>query len=284
MLKIKKGDKLLINVFNNISELYNYCYKTPRRSGADKSSETGDFQFTNTRSLEEAYSLLLKGDEKLFKEIDKEAKKIDITKILGNAINRNVVINDVVGFQPNVPNFLMGIPTDMLNNKPRKRSQKIINICYNVSIHCGISHRQVKQAGTVYAKTIDILEKLGYRCNLYILSTTSYNGEHSYCLVRAKTDREPFNLKKMCFMLGNASYDRRVIFKWMESCDATYDMTHGAYGRPITDKETIRKELLNTLKLNLIIWNVQENQQVSVENVLNGLKEQGIEIKDDING
>ena len=281
MLKIKKGDRILINVFNNISELYNYCLKTPRRRGADRSSETGDFEFTNTRSLEEAYSLLIQGDEDLFKEINKKAKKIDITKILGNAINRNIVINDVVGFQPNVPNFLMGVPTDMFNVKPNKRSQKIINICYNVSVHCGISHNQVKSAGTIYAKTIDILEKLGYRCNLYILSTTSYNGEHCYCLVKVKTDREPFNLKKMCFILGNVGYDRRVMFKWMESCDATYDMTQGAYGRPITDKDTIQNELLKTLKLNLIIWNVQENYKVDINNVLKNLEEQGIKLKDD---
>lgn len=281
MLKIKQRDKILINVFNNISELYNYCLKTPRRKGAQKESESDDYGFTATHSLEEAYKLLIQGDEKLFKEIDKEAKKIDITKILGNAINRNVIINDVVGFQPNVPNFLMGIPTDMLNTKPNKRSQKIINICYNVSVSCGISHRQVKEAGTVYAKTIDILEKLGYRCNLYILSTTSYNGEHCYCLVKVKTDREPFNLKKMCFMLGHVGYDRRVMFKWMESCDATYDMTHGAYGRPITEKDTIKRELLDTLKLNLVIWNVQENYVVDINNVLKNLEEQGIKLKDE---
>lgn len=281
MLKIKKQDRILINVFNNISEVYNYCIKTPRRRGADNSSITGSYSFTQTRSLEEAYNLLLQGDEELYERIKKESKKINITKILGNAIKRNAVINDVVGFQPNVPNFLIGIPQNMINAKPKKTSQKIINICYNASVHCDISRKEIERAGAVYANVIDILEKTGYRCNLYALSTTSYNDEHCYCLVRIKTDREPFNLKKMCFILGNAGYHRRVMFKWMESCDATYEMTQAAYGSPITKKEIIKKDLLESLKMNLIIWNIQENQEVNVENILKSLEEQGIKIKDD---
>lgn len=281
MLKIKKEEELLVNVFNNVSELYNFCKNTPRRRTSKKESDNDDSSFSGTNSLEEAYDLLIKGDEKLFKEINKETKKIDITKILGNAIKRNSNFNDIVGFQPDVPTFLKGVPTSMINTKPNRVSQKILNICYNVSVSCGVSHSQIKKAGIIYAKMLDILEKRGYRCNLYILSATAYNGEYGYCLVKVKTDREPFNLKKMCFMMGNASYDRRVMFKWTESADYDEELTKCGYGRPVTDKERIRKVLDKVLNTNFSIWNVQENYQVTIENVIEQLENQGIKIKEE---
>ena len=278
MLKVKEEGKLLINVFNSISELYNFCRNTQRRSNAKNSSEDEDFDFYGTDNIEEAYSLLLNGDEKSYQEISRKAKKIDINKILGNAIKKNNNFNDIVGFQPDVPAFLKGIPTNMINNRPSKISQKILNICYNVSVSCGVSHSKIREVGTIYAKMLDILEKRGYRCNLYILSSTYYDGEYGYCLVKVKTDREPLNLKKMSFIFGNASYDRRIMFKWMEVADYDKELTRSGYGKPNTDKIKIAKALDKSLNSNFLIWNVQEDYQVTVENVMKQLEEQGIKI------
>lgn len=281
MLEIKKKD-LLINSYSNISELYNWLQKTQRRPTARKRSEsTDDINFYGTRSLEESYDMLIHSDEKLYKEIDEINRKIDITKIIGNKISRRKEKQDVVGYQPNVPLYLMGTPENMINQEPKKISQKILNICLNVSVNWSISKQQIKNAGSIYAKTIDILEKMGYRCNLYILSVAQVYSETAYCLVKVKTDREPFNLKKLCFLMANSGYDRRIIFKWLECCKMDNEITEYSYGRPITDKALITNTLRKHLKIEPIIWNIQsENKTVEIDKILEDLENQGIKIKE----
>lgn len=281
MLEIKKKG-LLINSYSNISELYNWLKKTQRRPTARKRSEsTDDINFYGTRSLEESYDMLIHSDEKLYKEIDETNRKIDITKIIGNKISRKKEKQDVVGYQPNVPLYLMGTPENMINQEPKKISQKILNICLNVSVNCSISKQQIKNAGSIYAKTIDILEKMGYRCNLYILSVAQVYQETAYCLVKVKTDREPFNLKKLCFLMANSGYDRRIVFKWLECCKIDKEITEYAYGRPVTDKTLITNTLRKHLKIEPIIWNIQsENKTVEIDKILEDLENQGIKIKE----
>lgn len=283
MLEIKKtNEKLLIDVFPNISEYYNYCQKTPRRKDAYKASEEIDddrTRWAGTRTLEDAYELLVNGDEKLFKEISEKKNKIDITKVLGNKIGKNRPFNDVVGFQADVPSFLKGVPTNMVNQTPLKISQKILNIFIDGAVSCGVSPEKIKTAGVIYASVIDILEKRGYRCNLYVIESSEYNGWSYYSVVRIKTDREPFNLKKIAFPLANPAYFRRVGFKWIESCNIDTEPTHSGYGRPIDSKEAMKKTLEKNLKMNVILWRKNEKYDVNVENVLKNLKESGIDLE-----
>lgn len=283
MLEIKKtNEKLLLNVFPNISEYYNFCRKTPRRKGASNASEeTGSdrTQWSGTKTLEDAYELLIGGDNELFKEIQEKKSKIDITKILGNKIGKNRPFNDIIGFQADVPSFLKGIPTSMINQKPLKVSQKILNIFIDGAVSCGVSASKIKEAGVIYASVIDILEKRGYRCNLYIIESSEYHSWRYYSIVRVKTDREPFNLKKLAFPIANPAYFRRVGFKWIESCNIDVEPTQSGYGRPIDSKEEMKKTLEKHLKMNVILWRKNEKYNVTVENVLKNLKESGINLE-----
>ena len=280
MLEIKK-ENLLINVFPNINDLVSWCKKTPRRSTADKSSESrSDTSWYGTKTLEEAYDKLLHTDDELYKKMKEKSREIKIEKILGNTYSRNKPFNDVVGFQADVPVYLKGIPQNMINVKPVRRSQKIINICFNISVSCGITREEVEEAGIVYANVIDVLEKAGYRCNLYILSAVDYNSENSYCFVKVKTDREPFNMKKLCFMFGNVGYNRRIMFKWIESSNMSEEPCNGAYGRPLTDKDKIKLVLKKYMKSDFIVWGIQHNRKAKIEDVLKDLKESGISLED----
>ena len=53
----------------------------------------------------------------------------------------------------------------------------------------------------------------------------------------------------------------------------------GGYGSTLTDKSIVKNQLEKYLKINLIVWNVQENYTVNVENVLENLKESGIKLE-----
>lgn len=281
MLEIRKDrEKILLDVFPNISEYYNFCKNTPRRNDAEDHSESNDDEcWCGTKTLEEAYELLVNGDEKLFKEISEKKNKIDITKILGNKIGKNRPFSDIVGFQADVPSYLKGIPTSMINQKPLKVSQKILNIFIDGAVSCGVSSSKIKEAGVIYASVVDILEKRGYRCNLYIIESSTYNSWDYYSITRVKTDREPFNLKKLAFPIANPAYFRRVGFKWIESCNIPVEPTEGGYGRPIDSKKKMKETLEKYLKMNIILWRKNENYDVTIENVLKNLKESGINLE-----
>ena len=277
MIKVKKNNELCLNVFSNISELYNYVNKTPRRSRASDSSESNDSGFAGTETLQEAYDLLLTGDEKLYKEF-KEARDLKIDRLLGNVVNKKSFKNDVVGFQPNVPAYLMGVPNNMINDIPMKLSQKVINIVLCMSVSAFVSKNTLKNIGMKYAQVIDLLEKGGYRCNLYMAHAGEYNDEKNICLFKIKTDREPFNLKKCVFPIAHPAMFRRVMFRWIECCDVDNELTNGGYGRPIENKNYIKTTLEKALKANFIVWNFQNSSDVTVENIIKKLEKQGIKL------
>ena len=276
MFVYKKG-KTLVNSFSNISELYNYIEKTPRRSGANNHSEDNDFGFTGTHSLEEAYDLLLSGDEELFNRF-KSLKKISVEKILGNVINRPKQINDIVGYQANVPQYLLGIPTNMINQQPKKTSQKVLNIIINLTVSCSVDRSHIEKVGNLYIQVLDLLEKAGYRVNLYMMQAEESHDYYYYSLVRIKTDKEPLNIKKCIFPIMHPSMNRRIFFKWEEVCDTTNEITHDGYGKPFTVTSIIKSTLDKILKSNFIIWNFQRwnnGNEIDVEakSVLKELKE-----------
>lgn len=282
MFYYKQG-KTLFNSFSDLSDFYNFIQKTPRRRGAEDSSETGDPHWTGTENYEEAIDLFLCGDEKLYEEF-KQGERLDVSKILGNNINRKKYKNDLVGFQPNVPNYLMNIPNDMINEEPKKISQKILNIAVSMSVSAGVSPANIKKAGMLYIKILDLLEKAGYRVNLYIMTNTYAGGSNNYnfhCMIRIKTDREPLNIKKCVFPIAHPSMLRRLFFKWDESCDADYELTDDGYGRPNTNTEEVKTTIDKILKSNFIIWKFQsiDKIEVATEKILKELDEKyGIKI------
>lgn len=273
----KKKNRLLINTFSDISEFYKFINTTPRRNSARKESEENDYDFSGTNNLEEAYNLLLGGDEKLFNKF-KSLNKISVDKLLGNVINRPKQRNDVVGFQANVPQYLLGLPTNMINQEPKKISQKVLNIIINLTVSCGVSRDKINKVGNLYVQVLDLLEKAGYRVNLYILQCSESNDNYYYSLVRIKTDREPFNIKKCIFPIMHPSMHRRIFFKWEEVCNTENEITRDGYGRPYTNTKKIEEVLNKELKNKFIVWNFQRyesggNINVEAERILKELKE-----------
>ena len=202
-----------INVFNNISELSKYVEKKERKSGRDAgSSEEGQRYFYGTNNFEEALELLRYGDDDLYKKVIEEKSKIKVDKMLGNARNRQTYFNNISGCIPNVPNYLIGNPQNMIDIKKNGASQKIINVILNIRVPSGVDADDVIKIGTKYISIIDVLEKSGYRCNLYsaVANTNSSNSKHSLLMVKIKNDREPLNIKKICFAVAHPSMQRRI--------------------------------------------------------------------------
>lgn len=275
-----KKDKDLLDTFSSISELYNYINNTPRRATAGNSSESGSNNFTKTKNLTEAYDLLLSGDETLYKKF-KSLDKISIEKILGNVISRPKSKNDVVGFQANVPQYLLGLPTNMINQEPKKTSQKVLNIALSIGVSACVDTDEIENAGNIYIQVLDLLEKAGYRTNLYIMTANEAGSNGNiYSMVRIKTDREPFNIKKCIFPIMHPSMLRRIIFKYWEVCDCykngTSDFTQWGYGSVNDNKSKTKNILKKALRTDFIVWRFQRfdnnKADVNVKSILQELK------------
>lgn len=279
MIEIKKDNKLL-NVFDNIDDYTRFLNdKSLIKIERKKTSETGDYSFTGTHSYEEALDLFMHGDQDTFNYIKKEQRKMKVEKLLGNSVCKKKTFNDLVGYQPNVPLYLNGVPTNMINEYKTKKDLKIINIFLDVCASAYVSTNSIRKAGTIYATMIDILEKQGYRTNLYIGDFSELYGEIIACCVRVKTDREPLNLNKLAFAIANPSMLRRIGFKYIEICNSDNDFTHSGYGRPYTNEEQIKNILDTRLKSNFIVFSYQDGLNFTIENILKRLEEKGIKLE-----
>lgn len=282
MLEIKKRN-LLINVFNDISDLHDFINNTPRRIGAQNESRENRNSFCGGISYDEAIDIMRYGDENLFKKILDKKKKADISKILGQSIKKRRQNNDIVGFTANVPAYLSGNPMSMINRNNPHETHKILNICLNADVSAFVSSDDVQRSGVVYINVIDILEKMNYRCNLYVTySVNTRGGERIYFLTRIKTDREPLNIKKMAFPIAHVGMFRRIGFKWIESCNCNSEPTHNGYGSPISDWEETKRVLDKELKNNFVVLNYQDSKDVSIEGAIKCLKEQGLKLDIDL--
>ena len=128
MIEIKK-DRILLNTFSSIDDYMKFLNDdSMKKYGREDSSVTGDYSFTGTHSYEEAEDLFRHGDQKTFKFIKDKQREMKVDKLLGNFINKKKNYNDIVGYQANVPLYLNGVPTNMINEEKTKKDLKIINI------------------------------------------------------------------------------------------------------------------------------------------------------------
>lgn len=278
MIEINRSGSPYITLYNDISELKKYITTKPHKSGRNKESDKNDEDWTGTKNFDEAINLLTYGDDKLFKKVLEKKKNLKIDNLLADIKNKMRYENKPYGYIPNVPAYLTGNPMNMINREENEISHKILNIFLDVSISGGTNKEVIITNGILYLSVIDLLEKAGYRCNLYSgTSSTTWGDGNFHMYARVKTDKEPLNIKKICFTIAHPSWLRRIYFRWAEVFDNPADIT-GGYGRNL-DKDKAIEDLKSVFKDNIILWNYHSGHTgKSVENILKELEEQGIKI------
>ena len=237
-------------VFNSISELIEELDKSEdlhRNNSSEDSSKGGTW--CDTKSYDEAREFMLKGRmyDKLSADIEKYKTKGTATK----SINKL----DVVGHNVVVPLYLQGIPQCMINNK-RVINNKIITIFYSPQAPHYVSESDLFNGASNLFKKIISLEEQGYRVNLYIIECN--NNKYGYC-VKLKSDREIFNIKKLCFPLVSSSMLRRIGFRIKERLYK--DWIGFGYGSGIFNYREYDDFIKTQLKIkNYEIWNYQGKQ------------------------
>lgn len=261
--KYESKDKLkvcLVLEYESISELLNEItnkdsIKLFRGSSValDKSAERT--KFTGTKDFGEAVDLLVNGWDVGIKELNK--------KIKANKLRQQDTIKaqseiGMVGYQPIVPNYIMGLPNNMLGTKMKPVKQKVINIIKNVSYNCETTQQQIYDESIKSLEIIMALERAGYRINLYTMFgsrvTNAIYARYSknlyiIFLTKIKGANQRLNINKTAFPLCHSSFIRRIMLRAIEtSKDVEKALNENInemaknffkvnYGIPVTDSQ-----------------------------------------------
>lgn len=234
-------------IFNSIYELMEELDNSEHIDGRDTSSEDhpGGSDWCDTDDYEEARKYMIYG-----KEYPELLNKIEKYKTKGNALKRTNTTS-MIGHNVIVPLYLQGIPQCMITNK-KTINNKIVTIFYSVQAPYSVTKKQLINGATHLMKKIISLEKQGYRINLYIVEAQK---EFGYC-IKLKSDREIFNIKKLCFPLISPSILRRIGFRIKENLYK--DWIGWGYGSGLFEKNNYINFINNKLKLkNYEIWNYE---------------------------
>ena len=249
--------KQVIKKFDSLGALSFFIASTPvngwfEKNGYNSSVDSSE-AFTGSESFEAANNLMLQG----WSEGAARVQKYMTSGATATAPKR-VIYNSVVGFTPNVPNYLSGNPLNMINQRRVKTPKKVVSIVYNCAAGFDIDASNLEKTAAALFNVISGLEASGVRVELWIINpgvnckigykkigkkripyAAKSGSEYFYMAVKIKSAGQPFNLLKMIYPVVHPSFLRRHGFAVQERAGLQGESGglewHG-YGSIITSK------------------------------------------------
>lgn len=213
---------------------------------SELSSQTGDSSFTGTKNYKEAEDLLVMGWDKHV-----ERFKGGFKGAVTNApTEKRRPSTGIVGYAPNVPNAILGLPNSMICTERTNQKVKAITIIYAPTVNCGWGTEEIVNAGLTALKIINSIELQGIRVKLVIEGMCATRGNDlSMFTVVVKDYKEAIDIKKICFPVAHGSMLRRIGFKWLETCPQVTNSGYtSGYGTPLSNNSY--ESVIATLKDN----------------------------------
>ena len=246
-----------------------------RVKGRNNSSEDGDSGWSGTSSLDEAISLLTKGDKESLSLLN-DAKVITDAMFKDVKVKKPKNINSVEGHQPIVPHAIMGLPESMIKTVRQPKKNKVVNIFINSSQSGGTNKEDIAFHGAMMLSAIEQLEKNGYRVGIYVgkIAYLSVSESVTGYIVNIKQPMAPLNILKCSFYMVNPSFLRRISFKIDETEPKIEDCTHSSYGQA-TNYKDIENIVSGTFKESVLVYDtrVEIDKDMSDEDNMNNIKE-----------
>lgn len=247
--------KLIQEHFNSISEMLSVICSRPNNEvmKGKESSRNGSFAFTGTHCWDEAMNLYQYGYTEVLEEVKKGTAAITGTRA---PVQRNKIVNDVIGYAPHVPNAILGLPNSMIGMKKVPQKVKTVSIIYQSTANCDEDALTFVKAGSAILSAINMLELSGIRVSLKLCYFyAKCDGEYAYSTVKLKDYREHLDIQKLCFPLAHPSMFRRFGFKWLETCEGIKAGWAWGYGSNIGEMPKLIK---NEIKENEYFISMQD--------------------------
>lgn len=238
-VKLKKGNghfksNLFKTTFGSMSEFvaHTSMQEFNRLVWPSKmSSVEGNESFTKTKSYTEAEGLLKNGWSEGAKTLTTKLRLANAKPAPAEVMR---AVNDIVGFQVNVPRYLQGIPTSMINKKRVPQKQKVVNLVKGITYAGHVSAETILNDSVKFLQLVQSIEKEGIRVNVYAAFYSKNGDEEIFYKLKIKDSKERLNLSKMAFPLMHPSFLRRIIFRAMEVdnrlTNRSWSMGYGAPG------------------------------------------------------
>lgn len=215
--------RLVKEEFQSIDELLKIINARPNNKAMEdqhystKSSGGYDKEWSGTDTWEEAVELFHNGDKEKYALIKKELIKMNNAKNVA-ILPRRQIKTGVVGYAPNVPNALLGLPNSMIYTEKVPMKRKAIFLVALIADNCMTSGNSLVKAGVAVLNVINSLELNGYRVELKLMFFNAVSGdEKAQVTVKLKSYNEHLDLLKLSFPLANPAMFRRFGFKWLET-------------------------------------------------------------------
>lgn len=262
------GSRTFVSEFKTIAEFYDYLTNTPYNDAfkkAEKSSSRRDYRKvrdSQTKDFEEAVNLLKAGWSDMSQKLVNKLKVIDQKS---KPIQKRRTCNSMVGYQPIVPLYLVGVPNNMVSNKMVPVKQKVVNIVKLFNYSAYVSSDQIIDESIKVLQVIKKLEQSGYSVNVDIAVGSRTYKTNLAAVIRIKNASERMNVSKLAFPLVHPSMLRRLLFKYIEVNPNATKSFVGGYGTPMDLNEM--KQVFPDSTVIPAIWNVDVNKINSVDDI-----------------
>lgn len=187
-------------------------HKNPKCTGGH-SDGTWDTKWFGTKTFDEAVRLATEGWTECAERLNKNynvAVKQESDKYFKTFLSQ-------AGYQAIVPLWLNGCPNNMMNRKMEVKKQKVLTIVKSVGFRADASAKQIEEESLKTLVLVNMLEKKGYRVNLYTMNAFRIGyGRPYFVRVKIKSANERLNISKLAFPLVHPSMLRRLNFKFRE--------------------------------------------------------------------
>lgn len=199
------------------------------------SQSTSDPEWRGYDSYKQAREMILKGDANLAKKL-RGTEKLDIN--IPCTGTKKKMCTGVAGFMPHVPNFLAGVPNNMIWVQEKKVSQPVITVVYNIGCLGNSSGDLVLQVSARIMSAIMSAERKGYRINLYVASAQTQGSQCCGLVCKIKDSDQHIDTLKMAVPMISPAMNRRFGFRFRETMKG---LSHGwvdGYGSSMGTYET----------------------------------------------
>lgn len=232
--------------FKSIHEMLSVIESRPNNKVMENKHDSKDNgkDFTGTRSYNEAIDLFRNGYTEILPQI-KTGVAANLKRT--DARPRRTIENNVVGYAPNVPNAIMGLPNSMILTRSVPQKTKTVSLVYDITENAYTGTETFIKSGIAVLGVINTLELSGYRVNLKIAFYVAEKGnDRAFGTVNVKDYREHLDLQKLCFPLAHPSMFRRFGFKWCETVSGLKAPWDYGYGSHFINMAFIKENFLSS--------------------------------------
>lgn len=223
--KYINGERYILETFDSFGEILKVCdSREVKPTVYDVTRRQRNESFYGAKSYEEAVKMLKFGESKDIEKVNKAVK--DLAK--SQTALKTSFKNDIVGYAPNVPNAIMGVPQSMINSTRIPKKSKVITIMVDMAVSGGVRKDSVFEYGLKVVQKIMQLEHSGYRVRLEYLKAFNHDGQHAGVSTVIKNENQPLDLKRIVFPLTNVAMQRYISWDWYDRVpDAKWDCGRG---------------------------------------------------------